>query len=119
MLTRQKFPFIPPETTWHLKIPHGSLIKHPSQWKISVHFLLNSPWNLIQVHQSFSPVENFTFCFSYTVAKNHPTICLNFPKKLLTLKGPNESSSNKCSRKPTRIDALNTEGKLSKNSLYF
>ena len=34
MLTSQKFPFIPPKTTRHLKIPHGSLILHQSQWKI-------------------------------------------------------------------------------------
>ena len=34
MLTRQKFPFIPPKTKRHLKIPHRSLIQHQSQWKI-------------------------------------------------------------------------------------
>ena len=56
---------------------------------------------------SWSSVENCTiFFFSYTVA--------NFLETSLTLKVPSESSSNKCSREPTYIGALNTEGKLSK-----
>ena len=55
---------------------------------------------------SWSSMENCTFFFSYTVK--------NFLETSLTLKVPSESSSNKGSRKPTYIGALNTEGKLSK-----
>ena len=59
----------------------------------------------MQTHSiSWSSVENCTFFFSYTVK--------NFLETSLTLKVPSESSSNKGSRKPTYIGALNTEGKL-------
>ena len=61
----------------------------------------------MQTHSiSWSSMENCTFFFSYTVK--------NFLETSLTLKVPSESSSNKGSRKPTYIGALNTEGKLSK-----
>ena len=64
--------------------------------------------------------EKFYILLLLYCCKESSNSMLKFPKKTsLTLKGPNESSSNKCSCKPTCIDALNTEGKLSKNSLYF